>query len=77
MKDKLLAFFQVGTPESFGRLASGVLVAAGVLIALMEVVYSFWVNDFPIHTGLILELVLIGKGGKVASKYLESKNKID
>ena len=70
---RLLSFFQVGTKDSFGRLASGVLIGAGILIAIAEVTYSFFVNDFVIHTALILELILIGKGGKVASKWLEGK----
>lgn len=71
---KLLSFFQEGTDESFGRLASGVVIAAGVLIAFYEVIVYTCDMSHEVHTGLILELIGTGMLGKVSSKWLEGKN---
>lgn len=76
---KLIDFFREGAPESFGRLGSAILIVSGCLIAFLEIsfcLYQYaWCDQtiYPIHTGLILELILIGKAGKVAGKWMEKR----
>jgi hypothetical protein len=64
---------------SFTRLASGVIIALGCIIALLEVNYYFYsiMHDktYEIHTMLIDGLILAGIGGKITQKIFGEKEK--
>lgn len=64
---------------SFTRLASGVVIAIGCLIALLEINYYFYAvmheKTYEIHTMLIDGLILAGFGGKVTQKIFGEKPK--
>ena len=50
--------------------------SVGFFLEISFCLYQYaWCNQtiYPIHTGLILELILIGKAGKVAGKWMEKR----
>ena len=71
---KLIDFLKSNTVQSSGRLMAFALVGAGILIALIEVVYCFFVNDYNIHATLVFELIASGVAMKVGTKHIEKRN---
>jgi uncharacterized membrane protein len=70
MDKKKIGFFEeTANSKSYTRLASAVLIGAGVLIALLEVNYCMWINTkYEIHVLLIDSLITAGVTGKVVQK---------
>lgn len=73
MFDKIKEYFQEGTKMSFTRLASGAVIATGLLIALVEVIAYLFDHSIEVHSGLVGELVFGGLGAKVVQKSYETK----
>ena len=68
-KEKVGFFEESSNTKSYTRLASGVLIGAGVLIALLEVNFCMWINStYEIHVLLIDSLITAGVTGKVVQK---------
>ena len=61
--------------ESMIRKISWLIVITSLVWGSAEIVYSFFVNDFTIHSYLILSTLLIGVGGKVGQSFAEKFKK--
>ena len=71
---KLINFLKANTAESSGRLLAFALVGAGIVIAISEIVYCFFVNKYEIHSTLVLELIASGTALKIGTKHIEKRS---
>ena len=76
IKDKITGFFyETPTEKSWTRLKMSIIIAVGLLIALIEIIAHIFVESVVIHETLILGLVGIGAGAKVTQKFAEMMKK--
>ena len=71
---KLINFLKANTAESSGRLLAFALVGAGIVIAIAEISYCFFVNKYEIHQMLVMELIGSGVAMKIGTKHIEKRS---